>query len=354
MTTITARPFGAGPSGETIELFTLRGAHCEVSITNYGGRVVSILVPDRSGARADVALGFDDLAGYLGKNPYFGALVGRYANRIANAEFTLDGVQYKLEANDGLTSLHGGNHGFDKAIWSAQVLTGQQGDALVLTHDSPDGDGGYPGNLRTTVTYSVTDTNELHIEFEAVTDKKTILNLTNHSYFDLSGKQGQEGILQHIITLHASHFTPVDKHLIPTGELRAVAGTPLDFTSPRPMGDRIDDKNEQLKLALGYDQNFVIDGEEDSLRLAAKAVDPGSGRVLEVLTTEPGVQFYSGNHLDGSVTGKGGAVYRFRTGFCLETQHFPDSPHHSNFPSTVLNPGQTHQSHTVFRFSVES
>lgn len=360
MTTITARPFGTGASGDTasvdtVDLFTLKGAGgCEATITNYGGRIVSIVVPDREGKRADVVLGFDDLAGYLAKNPYFGALVGRYANRIGNARFNLDGKTFELEANDPPNSLHGGNHGFDKSVWTPKVLTGEHGDALVLTHFSPDGDAGYPGNLQVRVTYSLTSDNELHVLFEATTDQRTVVNLTNHSYFDLSGKQGQDGILQHIITIDADHITPVDKHLVPTGELMPVAGTPFDFTSPHTIGERIDDRNEQLKLAWGYDQNFVLRGEQGTLRLAAKAVDPGTGRVLEVLTTEPGIQFYSGNHLDGSVTGKGGAVYRFRTGFCLETQHFPDSPNHPEFPSTVLNPGAMFQSHTVFRFSVEN
>lgn len=355
MTTITASPFGAGPSGETVELFTLRGGgSCEVAVTNYGGRVVHILSPDRSGKREDLVLGFENLDGYLAKNPYFGALVGRYANRIANARFSLDGKTYHLHANNGQNTLHGGEHSFDKAVWQPAVQTGQYGDALVLKHFSADGEAGFPGNLHVQVTYSLTDADELHILFEATTDKKTVINLTNHSYFDLSGKQGQAGILQHLVTINASRFTPVNEHLIPTGQLQPVSGTPFDFTSPRPIGERIDEDNEQLKLAQGYDQNFVLDGDPGKLRLAAKAVDPGSGRVLEVLTTEPGVQFYSGNHLDGTVVGKDGAVYRFRTGFCLETQHFPDSPNQPEFPSTVLNPGEAHQSQTVFRFSVQS
>lgn len=355
MTTITARPFGTTSSGETIDLFTLRGGgKCEVSITNFGGRIVQVLAPDRSGKREDVVLGFDDLAGYLAKNPYFGALVGRYANRIGNAEFTLDGVTYHLPRNDGENCLHGGEHAFDRAIWRPEVLTGEYGDTLVLRHVSPDGEAGFPGKLDVTVTYSLNDDDELHILFEAVSDKKTVINLTNHSYFDLSGKQGQAGILQHVVTIQANRFTPVNKHLIPTGELKPVVGTPFDFSSPHAIGERIDDKNEHLKLAQGYDQNFVLEGEAGKLRLAAKAVDPGSGRVLEVSTTEPGVQFYSGNHLDGSVRGKGGVVYGFRAGFCLETQHFPDSPNQPQFPSTVLNPGETHQSQTIFRFSVES
>jgi aldose 1-epimerase len=355
MTTITPSPFGSGPSGQTIQLFTLRGANnCEVSITNYGGRIVSILAPDRFGTLGDIAIGFEKLDGYLAKNPYFGATVGRYANRIGNAQFTLDGTTYHLERNAGENSLHGGLHGFDKVVWEPSVITGAHGDALLLKHVSPDGHAGYPGTLSVQVTFSLTDTNELHILFEAITDKKTVVNLTNHSYFDLSAKQGQDGILNHVISINASRFTPVNEHLIPTGELAEVAGTPFDFRSPHPIGERIEDKNEQLKLAIGYDHNFVLDGEPGTVRLAARAVDPGSGRVLEVLTTLPGVQFYTGNHLDGTVSGKGGAVYRFRTAFCLETQSFPDSPNHPEFPSTVLAADQAFRSETVFRFGVEN
>lgn len=342
--------WGALPSGEEIDLFTLTNANgIEVSITNYGGRIVTLKTPDRNGRIADVTLGFDDLDGYLRKNPYFGALVGRYANRIANAEFSLNGATYKLARNDGPNSLHGGLKGFDKAVWTIQNAANGE---LQLQYVSEDGEEGYPGALTTTVTYTLRDSNELRIRYEASTGKPTVLNLTNHAYFDLSGNASGD-ILDHVVTIYADRFTPVNQHLIPTGELRRVTGTPFDFTKPMRIGDRIDQNDEQLKFGIGYDQNFVLN-ETAGLHPAARATDPKSGRTLEVLTTLPGMQFYTGNHLAESlVRGKGGVVYGFRSGFCLETQHFPDSPNQPQFPSTELKPGEHYESETVFRFSAE-
>ena len=341
-------------SGEEIELYTLRNSKgIETTITNYGGRVVTLKTPDRAGRFCDVVLGFDLLDGYLQKNPYFGAIVGRYANRIANGEFKLDGQTYKLACNDGPNALHGGLKGFDKVVWGAAEISTNKQPALQLRYVSKDGEEGYPGNLTVAVAYALTDQDELRIDFDAITDKDTVVNLTNHSYFDLSG-EASGNILHYEITIDADRFTPVNTNLIPTGELRKVDGTAFDFRKPAPIGSRIDEKDEQLQLGIGYDHNYVLNRSSDELLLAARVLDPKSGRVLEVLTTEPGVQFYSGNHLDGTVKGKGGVVYKFRSGFCLETQHFPDSPNHPEFPSTLLKPGQRHKSSTVFKFSVES
>lgn len=314
--------------------------------------MVTLLVPDRKGQLEDVALGFDNLDGYLEKNPYFGALIGRFANRIAGAQFTLDGHTYKLAANNGSNSLHGGIRGFDKVLWEPSEIPVDGSPALELRYRSADGEEGYPGNLDVRVTYQLTDGNELRIEYFATVDRKTVLNLTNHSYFDLSG-QGKGNVLDHVISINADRFTPVNENLIPTGELKSVEGTPFDFRKPRRIGERIDEKNEQLKLGLGYDHNFVLNGNATGLTFAARATEPQSGRVLEVLTTQPGVQFYTGNHLDGSVKGKGGVTYGFRSGFCLETQHFPDTPNRPEFPSAELAPGQEYRASTVFRFSTE-
>ncbi len=354
MSNLTKRPFGSLPSGEPIHLYTFTDARgVEISITNFGGRIVSVLVPDRRGELADVALGFDNLDGYLAKNPYFGALVGRFANRIANAQFTLDGQVIRLAANNGSNSLHGGTKGFDKVVWEPSEISVDGGPALLLRYLSVDGEDGYPGNLDVRVTYQLREGSELHIDYLASVDRKTVLNLTNHSYFDLAG-QGTGAVLDHVVTINAGRFTPVDHNLIPTGELQSVEGTPFDFRSPLRVGERIDEKNEQLKLGIGYDHNFVLNRSGSGLELAARAVEPKSGRVLEVLTTQPGVQFYTGNHLDGTVKGKGGVVYGFRTGFCLETQHFPDTPNQKGFPSTELSPGQEFRASTIFRFSVEN
>jgi aldose 1-epimerase len=309
-------------------------------------------VPDRDGNYEDVVLGFDDFDGYWKKNPYFGAIVGRYANRIANAEFKLNGVTYRLARNNGENSLHGGLKGFDKVVWKAQEMATGRTAGLELSYLSQDGEEGYPGNLSVIVTYALTDTNELRIDYGAMTDKDTVLNLTNHSYFDLTGKGGGH-ITDHVVTIHADRFTPANEHLIPTGELRNVAGTPFDFKKPAAIGARIDDANPQLQLGKGYDHNFVLNGGGQELVRAARVHDPKSGRVLEVHTTEPGLQFYTGNHLDGTVQGKRGIVYGFRAAFCLETQHFPDSPNKPNFPRTDLKLGERFQSRTAFKFSAE-
>ncbi len=343
--------FGKMPDGQGVELYTLTNRNgMQVAITNYGGRVVKLRVPDRHGNMADVVLGFDNLTGYLGNDPFFGTLVGRYANRIGNARFKLNGVEYKLEANDGKNSLHGGSHGFDKKVWEAKEIPGAE-PALELTYPSKDGEEGYPGNLTATVVYTLTNKNELKIDYKATTDKDTVVNLTNHSYFNLAG-QGSGDILKTELMINADRFTPVDSTLIPTGELRKVEGTPLDFRKLTPIGARINADDEQMKFGKGYDHNFVLNRKGPGLVLAARAIDPGSGREMEVLTTQPGVQFYSANFLDGSVKGKGGVAYGKRTGFCLETQHFPDSPNKPNFPSTELKPGHTYHEVTVFRFTV--
>jgi aldose 1-epimerase len=358
MSEITKGRWGALPSGEEIHLYTLRNAKgVEAAITNYGGRIVTLKTPARDGHFADIVLGFDDLDGYLNKNPYFGALVGRYANRIAHAEFVLNGRSYQLARNNGENSLHGGLHGFDKVAWMAEQIATQDGPGLLLHYISADGEEGFPGTLCATVIYTLTEDNDLKIEYSATTDTKTVLNLTNHSYFDLAG-QGSGNIVDHVVTIAADRFTPVNAHLIPTGELRSVAGTPFDFTQPTRIGERIEQADEQLQFGVGYDHNFVLRGDEgdgnaQGLSFAARAHDPGSGRTLEVLTTQPAVQFYTGNHLAESlVRGKGGAVYGFRSGLCFETQHFPDSPNQPAFPTTELAPGQQYCETTVFRFSV--
>src|SRR5947209_1045925 len=353
MSDITKEPFGTLSSGEEISLYRFRNRNgVEVAITNFGGRVVQIHVPDRTGRVADVVLGFDDLAGYVQKNPYFGALVGRYANRIANAKFKLDGIEYCLDANSPPNTLHGGKRGFDSVPWRASESQNSQGARLDLQYRSADGEEGFPGNLDARVQYSLTDGNELRIDFTATTDKKTVLNLTNHTYFDLAG-QGSGTVLDHVFEIAADRFVPVDPNLIPTGQLPPVAGTPFDFRHPARAGERIDADDEQLKRAIGYDHTYVLNHSGAAPGFAARAVDPASGRMLEVFTTQPGVQFYTGNHLDGTVKGKGGVVYAFRTGFCLETQHFPDSPNQPDFPSTELNPGDTWKSTTIFRFGIK-
>lgn len=335
-----------------IRIYTLtneKGA--EVRIMNYGGIVVSIKTPDRNGTPADIVLGFDSLSGYIANpSPFFGALVGRYANRIAHARFTLDGVQYKLEDNDHGNTLHGGTHGLDKSVWTPRQLPD---GGLELTVTSKDGDEGFPGNLKVTVVYHLTDANELKIDYSATTDKDTVVNFTNHSYFNLKGA-GEGDILSHRISINSDRFTPVDAGLIPIGELRPVSGTPFDFRKPTVVGAHIEENDEQLKLGHGYDHNWVLNKKGNELSLAARVEDPSSGRVLEVLTTQPGVQFYTGNFLDGTITGKGGKVYKRRYGFCLETQHFPDSPNHPKFPTTELKPGETFHNTTVFRFSTTS
>jgi aldose 1-epimerase len=353
MSEITKQSWGTMASGENIDLYTLRNAKgFEATITNYGGRLVTLKVPDRAGNFDDIVLGFDSLEPYLQKNPFFGALAGRYANRIANGQFSLDGHKYTLLKNNGPNALHGGLKGFDKVAWNGGVHSTSHGPALQLSYLSKDGEEGYPGNLNATVTYSVGPGNELHIDYRATTDKNTVLNLTNHSYFNLAG-HAHGKVLDHRVMINAARFTPVNSTLIPTGELRNVEGTPLDFRQPTAIGDRIDSSDEQMKFAQGYDHNFVLDHSGSGPVLAARISHPQSGRVMEVLTTQPGMQFYTGNHLEGEIKGKNGAVYRFRGGFCCETQHYPDSPNQPAFPTTELKPGQTFQQTTIFRFSVK-
>ena len=344
MAGIRKQPFASA------ELYTLTNSKgMEAAITNYGARVVSLKVPDRAGRFADVVLGFDSLDGYLQTNPYFGAIVGRYGNRIGKGTFKLNGVQYTLARNNGENALHGGIKGFDKVFWKTKE---RNTPGIELTYLSKDGEEGYPGNLSVTVIYTLGDDNSLRIDYLATTDKDTVVNLTNHSYFNLAG-QGEGDILKHQMVINADRFTPVDAGLIPTGELRMVAGTPFDFRAPTAIGARIDGADEQLVRGKGYDHNFVLNRTRDVLTLAAWASDPQSGRVMEVETTEPGVQFYTGNFLDGTIHGKGGKVYPKRAAFCLETQHFPDSPNKPDFPPAVLKAGGKYQSTTVYRFSAQ-
>ena len=352
--TMTKGPFGT-KEGVQVDLYTLRNAKgMEAKITNYGGIVTSLKVPDRSGQPGEVVLGFDTLDGYLSpeyakSNPYFGALIGRYGNRIGKAAFTLDGKEYKLAANNGPNHLHGGVKGYDKVVWEAKPLRGED-PALELRYFSKDGEEGYPGNLTITAVYSLTGDNALKVDFTATTDKDTIVNLTHHSYFNLAGKQD---ILGHEVMIAAERFTPVDITLIPTGELKPVQGTPFDFNSPTAIGARINQNEEQLNFGKGYDHNWVINKAPGELGLMARVYEPTTGRVLEVLSTEPGLQFYSGNFLDGTVQGRGGWTYQFRNGFCMEPQHYPDSPNKPQFPPVVLKPGQTYRNTILYRFSVQ-
>ena len=323
----------------------------EARVTNYGGVLVGLTAPDRNGSFADVVLGHDDLTGYLRSSPYFGAIVGRYANRIAGAKFSLNGDTYQLAANNGSNCLHGGIKGFDKVVWKAKETETTRGAALELTYLSKDGEEGFPGNLNVKAVYSLTDENELRMDFTATTDAPTICNLTNHSYFNLSGNGD---VLAHEICINANRFTPVNEALIPTGELKPVDGTPFDFRKPMPIGARIHANDTQLKLGRGYDQNFVIDKPAAKLGLHACAYEPGSGRVLEVLSTEPGTQFYTANYLDGSIVGKGGQRYQRFGALCIEPQHFPDSPNKPAFPSVVLRPGEVYRNTIVYRLSVQT
>jgi len=337
--------------GQDISLYTLKNGHgMEVAITNYGATVVTIKVPDKKGNIEDVALGYDKVEDYVTDKSYFGVTAGRYANRIANGKFTIDGQTYQVPQNDGPNALHGGKVGFNKHVWQAHEVPGKNAVAMSLV--SKDGDQGFPGNLNVKVTFTLTEDNELRFDYLATTDKATVLNLTNHSYFNLAG-QGKGDILGTQLTLHASRMTPVDSNLIPTGELKPVKGTPFDFTTEHVVGERINASDEQLKLGRGYDHNFVIDRTKPGLVVAAEAYDPKSGRTLEVLSNQPGIQFYTGNFLDGTSHGKGGNNYPIRTGFCLETQHFPDSPNHPKFPSTLLKPGEKFTSTTIYKFSAK-
>lgn len=350
---ITSEPFGDA-EGEPVELYTLTNANgMEVKIMTYGGIIQSIRVPDREGNVANVTLGFNTLDEYLAGHPYFGNITGRYANRIAKGAFTIGEETYQLAINNDPNSLHGGEKGFDKFVWAAEEVQSEDGVGVKLSRTSPDMEEGYPGNLEVEVTYTLTNNDEIRIDYAATTDKPTVVNLTNHAYFNLAG-DGAGSIDGHELQLMASNYTPVDETLIPTGEIAPVAGTPLDFTTPHPIGERIRDDFEQLVIGRGYDHNFVLDRpspDDASLILAARVVEPTTGRTLEISTTEPGIQFYSGNFLDGTVIGAAGKMYRQGDGFALETQHFPDSPNQETFPSTLLEPGETFESTTIYAFS---
>ena len=344
-TRVNKQAFGHTPEGTPVDLYSLADGKTEVGIITYGGIVVSLRVPDRNGKLDDVVLGCDSVEKYVAQTAHFGGIVGRYANRIAHGSFQLDGQTYSIPKNDGDNALHGGIRGFDKMVWSAKQIK----DGVELTYVSKDGEQGFPGTLTTTVSYTLSG-NALRIEYSATTDKDTVLNLTNHSYFNLAG-QGRGDILKHVLKIDASRITPVDGTLIPTGDLKPVEGTPFDFRTPHAVGERIEADDAQLHLGHGYDHNFVLDHPAGQLAEAAEVYEPATGRILRVSTTEPGLQFYTGNFLDGSITGKEGRVYNRRFALCLETQHFPDSPNHPGFPSTELKPGQTFHSVTVLEFS---
>ena len=350
---VSRAPFGTLPDGRAVELFTLTNAHgVEVRVMTYGGIITVLRTPDRAGHLDDIVLGFDNLQGYFGDSPYFGALVGRYANRIANGRFTLDGATYTLAKNNGPNSLHGGLKGFDKVLWTPEPFNNAGGSGVRLTYTSADMEEGYPGALTTHVTYTLTPDDELKVDYEATTTKATPLNLSQHTYWNLHG-QGNGTILDHVVTLDASNTTPVDSTLIPTGAIAPVAGTPFDFRTPTAIGARINQPDQQLIYGGGYDHNWVIDRDgKTGLVHAARVLDPTTGRTLDISTDQPGIQFYTGNFLDGTIHGKAGAVYPKRGALALETQHFPDSPNHPNFPSTILRPGETFKSTTVFKFGV--
>jgi aldose 1-epimerase len=348
---VSSEPWGATAEG-AVERWTLANRHgMRVRVLTYGGILQSIEVPDRRGRLANVTLGFDDLDDYVARSPYFGSITGRYANRIAGGTFTLDGVRHRLPLNDGPNTLHGGPVGFDKRLWATRPFRDGGSVGLVMTFTSPHGDQGFPGRLATTVTYTLTDGGALRMDYRATTDRPTVVNLTNHAYFNLQG-EGTGSIEDHELTIRASRYTPVDATLIPTGELARVGGTPMDFRRATAVGTRIRDGFGQLVIGRGYDHNWVLDRRGAGLEPAARLTDPTSGRVLSVLTTEPGLQFYSGNFLDGTLVGTSGRMYRQGDGLALETQHFPDSPNHANFPSTVLRPGEVYRTTTVYQFGV--
>jgi aldose 1-epimerase len=349
--TVTRAPFGTLADGRAVESFTLRNARgIEVRAITYGGIITHLRTPDRTGRFDDIVLGYDDLAGYLKESPYFGAIVGRYANRIANGRFSLEGRSYTLARNNGPNTLHGGTKGFDKVVWAAEPFQTDSTAGVVLTYTSPDMEEGYPGTLRTRVTYTLDNRDQLAVDYAASTDKATPINLSQHSYFNLVGGARRD-ILDHVLTLDADRTTPVDSTLIPTGTIAPVAGTPFDFRTPTAIGARIGQDDEQLRFGKGYDHNFVLTA-GSGVRHAARVLEPTSGRTLDILTDQPAIQFYSGNFLDGTIVGKGGQRYGHRFAIALETQHFPDSPNHPNFPSTILRPGQEFRSRTVFQFGV--
>jgi len=348
---LSKREFGKLADGTTVDIYTLRNRNgVQVEITNYGGAVVSIKTPDRRGQMADIVLGYSDLGGYVADTSYFGALIGRYANRIAQGKFTLNGVEYQLAQNNGVNHLHGGVRGFNKVVWYAIELNLRDGVLLQLAYVSKDKEEGYPGNLSVIATYMLTDANDLRIVYTATTEKETVVNLTHHSYFNLAGA-GAGDVLNHQLKINANGFTPVDETLIPTGELKTVKGTPFDFSRATAIGSRINKADEQLIRGKGYDHNFVLNKKGHELSLAASVYEPSSGRAMEMWTTEPGMQLYTGNFLD-KVHGKAGKIYNYRGGFCLEAQHFPDSPNKPSFPSTVLKPGQRYTQTTVYKFMV--
>jgi len=350
---IEKQDFGTTPDGKKVYLFTLtNNSGAKVKITNYGAAVVALIIPDRNGKMEDVVTGFENLEGYINDKSFFGVTVGRYGNRIANSKFKIDGIEYTVTANEGENHLHGGNIGFFKAVWDAEPLETEEGPAVKLTLLSPDGDEGYPGNVNMEVVYTFTNTNELIIDYKGTTDKPTVLNPTHHSYFNISG-DFTKPITSQILQIDADYYTPVNDKLITTGELAKVENTPLDFRQPQVIGDRINDDFIQLKYSGGYDHNWVINGYDGKVKKAVELYEPVSGRVLEVLTDQPGVQFYSGNFMNGTITGKGGVVYNHRTGLCLEPQHFPDSPNKPDFPSTILRPGETYKQTTIYRFSTK-
>lgn len=349
--TIMKEPFGKTSDGKAVDIYTLRSTNgMEARIMTYGGTLVSLKVPDRNGNFGDVVLGCDSVTNYQKQTGYLGALIGRYGNRIAKGQFTLDGKTYHLDINNPPNSLHGGTNGYDKVIWTAKPVPTDSGPSLELTYTSKDGEEGYPGTLKIKAVYKLTDDNSLRIEFSATTDADTVANLTGHTYWNLAGKGN---ILDHVVMINADKFTPVDENLIPTGVLQPVDNSPFDFRTPTAVGARIEQVNDQIKFGKGYDHNFVLNKAPDKLDVAASLYDPSTGRMMQVLTTEPGVQFYSGNFLDGTINGKGGWVYQFRNGLCFEPQHFPDSPNQPAFPSTELKPGETYHNIIEYKFSVK-
>lgn len=353
--TVNTEKYGTTADGEKVEKYTISNEQgLEMSVITYGGIITSFKVPDKKGKYEDIVLSLDSLSQYEEKNPYFGAIIGRYGNRIAKGKFSLNGTEYVLETNDGKNHLHGGEKGFDKVVWEVESSNSEDSATLTLSYTSKDGEGGYPGNLKTTVTYTLNSNNELNIKYEATTDKKTIVNLTQHSYFNLSG-DFSEKILDHVVEINADKYLPVDKTLIPTGELKPVEGTPFDFTEPTAIskGLEMEGSNKQLDRGPGYDHCWILNEQDRGIRFAASAYEADSGRFMEVYTTEPALQFYIGNFLDGSLPAPAGGTYGKRTGFCMETQHYPDSPNQEKFPSVVLEPGEKYTSETSYKFSVK-